>query len=204
MYRKGSPETKYWIGPHVVHRGICNPYAPVGGIESSKCDASYVDQNYMDIIPYGWMTWILENKIKSNGGVCCILAFEPGRLLWDGLLLSSPKAIPARSGRQHPIEVKHVQHYVLFSIHVLYAMQEITLHIWVRLCWILGCIKKNRKKQGADSKKSINRPEARQTQPLPLLLYSGSRASSLFTNTNQDANTQITGTLLATRYGLAN
>ena len=26
----------------------------------------HVDQNHMDIIPYGWMTWSLE-KIKSNG-----------------------------------------------------------------------------------------------------------------------------------------
>jgi len=25
-----------------------------------------VDQNHMDIIPYGWMTWILEKKSKAT------------------------------------------------------------------------------------------------------------------------------------------
>ena len=26
----------------------------------------HVDQNHMDIIPYGWMTWILEKKSKAT------------------------------------------------------------------------------------------------------------------------------------------
>ena len=46
----------------------------------------HVDQNHMDIIPYGWMTlWSLE-KIKSNREVCCKRDF----------LLLSPGVVPCR------------------------------------------------------------------------------------------------------------
>jgi hypothetical protein len=43
----------------------------------------HVDQNHMDIIPYGWMTWILEKKSKATEKFVASVTFSKSRCaLW--------------------------------------------------------------------------------------------------------------------------
>ena len=39
----------------------------------------HVDQNHMDIIPYGWMTWILEKILKATEKFVASVTFSKSR-----------------------------------------------------------------------------------------------------------------------------
>ena len=62
---KGSPEA----GPNIelVPTWSIGMQSMLQWVESKVASVMHhVDQNHMDIIPYGWMTWILEKKSKAT------------------------------------------------------------------------------------------------------------------------------------------
>ena len=68
VQKKAPLKPNIVIGSHVVHRHYIVMQSMLSKWVESKVPSvmHHVDQNHMDIIPYGWMTWILEKKSKAT------------------------------------------------------------------------------------------------------------------------------------------